>query len=554
MPNIRFIKAYTATLRILLSYGISFLIKKVRGSARGEGGGEELHRRNARRLVRTILELKGLFIKIGQLVSILTNFLPEAFRKELEGLQDRIPPGDYQGIALRVRQELGADPQELCAEFDRTPIASASLAQVHRGRLPDGRDVAVKVQHRDIEEIARRDLKTIRSILRLVERLLGLRGLDEQYRQLEEMIAEELDFGQEGRNLEAIAANFAVDPRIGFPALMPEYSSRRVLTTEFVDGVKVSDIPALDRLGIDRRELAERIVGAYCRMIFIDGLYHADPHPGNILIRSDGTVVFLDFGAVARLSPEMKSGIPRFLLALLRRDAAGLRDALNRMGFIARGRDEGRVMETLDRFHEKLFERLNLEDLTLGDVNAESTFDMKMATMADFQALDISFRELTATFRVPKDWLMLERTVLLLIGLCTHLDPKMNPLQTVRPYLNRYVLEGEGGWRESLRSTLGEMALAAVTIPEELRKLLVKSNRGEVEIRVQGLRDGIDLLHRLGRQLVYTLFTLAAAGFAYNSYLRGETLMRNWGIGVASFFFLCLLLSMLRSRFRKGGR
>ena len=552
MPNSRFLKAYATTLRILLSYALFGLMRRLRGRDWTREQGERWHRRNARRLVRRILELKGLFIKIGQLASILTNFLPEAFRKELEGLQDRIPAGDPEKIIERIREELGREPEELFAEFDRSAIASASLAQVHRATLPDGREVAVKVQHPDIEEIARRDLKTIRSILRLVAWILKLQGLDEQYRQLKEMILEELDFVQEGKNLEMIAANFADDSHIGFPSLIPSRSSMRLLTTTFVDGVKVSDLPALDRLGIDRRELAERIVGAYCRMVFVDGLYHADPHPGNILVRDDGRIIFLDFGAVARLSPEMKSGIPQFLLALLRHDVDGLREALSRMGFIARGQDESRAVETLDQFHEKLFERLNFEDMTLGDVNAETTIDMKLETMADIESLDISFRELTTAFRVPKDWLMLERTVLLLLGLCTHLDPTMNPLKTVRPYLNQYVLGNEGGWQERLRSTIGEMALTAIMLPEELQKFLRNANRGKLEIKVPGLRENADLLYRLGHQLLYGFFAIACGGVAYSGYIRDDTLLQHWGGGGALFFLVCLFISFLRVRLRRS--
>ncbi|MCB0713605.1 MAG: AarF/ABC1/UbiB kinase family protein [Ignavibacteriae bacterium] len=548
MPNSRFLKAYVTALRILSSYGLFFLLKKVRGEVWAERHVDGWHRKNARRLVRTILELKGLFIKVGQLVSILTNFLPEAFRQELEELQDRVPPGDFSGIAGRIRTELGADPEKVFEDFDRSAIASASLAQVHRAKLSDGRDVAVKVQHADIEEIARRDLKTLRSILRLVERLLGLRGLEEQYQQLEEMIAEELDFEQEGRNMEMIAANFSDDPQISFPSWIAGYSSRRILTTEFVEGVKISDIAALNALGINRSELAERIVGAYCKMIFVDGLYHADPHPGNILVQPDGTIVFLDFGAVAHLSPEMKAGIPEFLLALLRRDAGKLREALKRMGFIARGQDESRAVETLEEFHEKLFERLNFESFTLGEVNPESAIEMKMETIADFQSIDVSLRELTSAFRVPKDWLMLERTVLLLVGLCTHLDPGMNPLKTVRPYLNRYVLDNEGGWRGKVRSTLSEMALAAVALPEELHKFLAKANKGRLVTRVEGLRESAGLIYALGHQFLYAFFTVVASAFAYSSHIRGEENLRSWGIGIAAFFALALLVSMVRAR------
>lgn len=547
-PRFRFLKAYAATLRVLLSYALFSLSGTLLGKEWSRRRSGRVHRRNARRVTRTILELQGLYIKIGQLVSIMTNFLPEDFRAGLEELQDRVPPRPVEEIAERIRREFGKGPHELFAEFGTHAIASASLAQVHEARTAAGERVAVKVQHANIEETARRDLRTIRSLLRFLGALFRVRGLEEQYRQLEEMILEELDFEQERKNLEAISANFVDDPRVRFPKVVAERSSRRVLTTEFIDGVKATDLAALEAFGVDRKELAERIVAAYSRMIFADGLYHADPHPGNILVRPDGVIVFLDFGAVAQLSPQMKSGIPRFLMALIRRDVEGFRDALLGMGFIAREGNEEEGLEALDRFHEQLFERLNLDGLTLGDLNPESTMEMKMAAISDFRSLDISFRSLAGTFRIPKDWLLLERTVLLLVGLCTHLDPGMNPLKSVRPYLEEYVLGSGGTWRASLSNAVRDMALTALTLPEDFRKLLGKANKGKLEIRVREIRQSANLLYALGHQFLYALFALAAGAVAYAGHVRGEEEMRRGGIWVALFFLLCMVVSMIRGR------
>ena len=158
-----------------------------------------MHLRNARRIERTICELQGLFIKVGQLISIMTNFLPEEFRRELEGLQDAVPPRPYDDIEARVREELGKTPDELFAEFERRPIASASIGQVHLARLHDGKKVAVKVQYPDIEEIVRRDLHTLRRIFRIVEWFIPYQGLDELYREIRAIVLEELDYTRRGR-------------------------------------------------------------------------------------------------------------------------------------------------------------------------------------------------------------------------------------------------------------------------------------------------------------------------------------------------------------------
>ena len=529
--HFRFLKAHATLLRVGFSYGVGFALARI-GIGRAPAQVDARHRRNAVRVKRRILELQGLFIKVGQLISILTNFLPPAFRDELEELQDRVPAGDYNAIRERIEEELGGSIDTLFAEFDPVAIASASLAQVHRARMHDGRDVAVKVQHPSIEEIARRDLATIRSILRLVERFLGVGGLNEQYAQLQAIVLEELDFVRERENLEGIAANFAADPRVDFPQSVPERSSERILTTTFVQGVKANDLGGLAAQGTDPADLARRVVEAYCRMVFVDGLYHADPHPGNLLVRPDGTLVFLDFGAVARLSPEMKRGIPAFLFALLKRDVPGLREALADMGFIPRDGDQERAAEILDRFHERMFRRMNFSDIRLGDVDSASGLEMKMEALADMKALDISFRELTTAFRVPKDWLMLERTTLLLIGLCTRLDPSMNPLETLRPYLEEHLMGGEINWREELLGSVAGAATALLGLPEDLRRTLARTSGEGIRVEDRELRRSVDRLAAVGRTMVAAIVAIAGGGFAYLGYMTGDDLIMWIGFGV----------------------
>src|SRR3954471_9308015 len=157
------------------------------------------------------------------------------------------------------------------------------------------------------------------------------------------MIREELDFRKEAEHMATTGSHFVNDPMVGFPVVVPELSTEKVLTTELVDATKVTDLAELERQGIDRTVLAQRILTAYCQMIFVDGVYHADPHPGNILVRGDGSIVFVDFGAVGELSRDMKEGIPQFLEGVIKRDASRIAGALRRMGFVARAAADGRV-------------------------------------------------------------------------------------------------------------------------------------------------------------------------------------------------------------------
>ena len=199
------------------------------------------------------------------------------------------------------------------------------------------------MQHQNIDEITRLDLKTIRRIMAIVQMFFPVQGLNAYYHQIRQMIAEELDFSREAKNIERLAQQLHErSESVVFPRVVAELSTRHVLTMTFVEGVKVGDTAAIDALRIDRKELARKIVRTYCQMIFVDGIYHADPHPGNMLARADGSLVLLDFGAVAELSPRMREGIPEFLEGVIRRDTNRLIKRAEEDGILWRARTTAR--------------------------------------------------------------------------------------------------------------------------------------------------------------------------------------------------------------------
>lgn len=542
----RLIKAYRTALRILISFGWIQLVGRFLGTEWRTQKMNSAYLRNARLLKETILELRGLFIKVGQLISIMSNFLPEEFRGELEGLQDKIPPRPYEEIATKIRTELGDSPEALFKSFNKIPIASASLAQVHEAYLPDGRRVAVKVQYVDIEKMAQQDLKTLQRILKIVEFIFQIKGIYTNFVQIKEMILDELDFRKEAEHIETIAANFKNDPDIKFPDVIHNRSTQRILTTGFMEGNKVTNLTYLEENRIDRETLANRIITAYCQMIFIDGIYHADPHPGNLLVQTDGSVVFIDFGAVARLSPAMKEGIPQFLEGVLKRNKAQITDALRLMGFIAHG-DNGYDVETIIEYiYYNFLQEMSFDSWSLNDIQVD--LETKMEMVGDFRKLNISLRDLMAEVQIPKDWVLLERTIILLMGLCTHLEPEMNPMKTIRPYLETFVLGKDRDWKKFIGTIIKDMAMSVFKMPEEMNRVLSKTNRGELEFRIKDVASSAELLYALGHQILYGLFSMVTGGMAFFSYLRDETYLINWFGGASAFFVLCLLASMWRVR------
>jgi ubiquinone biosynthesis protein len=555
----RFWIAYVVTFRIVLSYLSLSFQARFRSAGAIERLARKKHLRNARRIHRTIARLQGLFIKVGQLISIMTNFLPDEFRAELEGLQDQVPPRPYEDIEQRFREEFdGKKPADLFADFETRPVASASVGQVHRAHLASGEAVAVKVQYPDIEEIVRIDLRALKRIFHIITYFVPYKGLEGIYREIRDMILQELDFRAEADNMERIASLFTGRRDVGFPTVRRELSTSRILTTEWIDGVKVSDRARLQAMGVDRARLARAVVTAYCQQIFTDGVYHADPHPGNLMVRKlptgETSVVFIDFGAVAEVSPRMRRGIADLIGAALGRDTPKLVQAMKDMGFIARGADPAIFDKTIDFLHQKFQEEIHLESFSLKDVKFDP--EKSLQNLADLRRMDVSLKDLAEHFHVPKEWILLERTVLLLMGLCTELDPTLNPMEVIRPYLEEFVLGKDRDWSMLFVDTTKDIAASVLTLPSEIKKVLQKAQRGELEVRFKGIDDHARLVYALGHQIIYAALGITAGAFAMIFDGRQELVMARYAWYGAGAFSTFLAFSILttRSKLRRRNR
>ena len=577
----RLLLAYWVTLAVLLSYYVLRLRLRFVSGPKAAQLLKAAHTRNATRIFEAIERLGGLFIKVGQLISIMTNVLPDEFRVQLTTLQDRVPPRPYHDIEHRFREEFaGRLPHDVFAEFSPEPVASASIGQVHRARTKDGIEVAVKVQYPDIEEIVRIDLRALGRIFQVLHWMAPYHGMDAVFAEIRAMMLQELDFSAEARQLQRIADNFtqhAPQLPVGFPSLQASLSTARVLTTSWIAGFKVNSLAKLDELHIDRTQLARTIVTAYCQQIFRDGVYHADPHPGNLLILpapasvagasepaggaatgGDATsllplggakVIFLDFGAVAELSPTMRRGIIEILQAALTRDTPRLIVAMKDMGFIARGADPEVFERVVDFFHDKFQAEVKLESLSLRELKLSP--EKALSDLADLRKLNVSLRDLMQHFHVPKEWVLLERTLLLLLGLCTELAPELNPMQVIRPYVEEMVLGQDRDWSKFLVETTRDVVTHVAQLPGELRKFIARAQRGQLEVRFRGLDHSAQLLYTLGHQIIYAALGITA--FAASLVLEGreQPERAEWALYAAGFFGGLLLLSMLRTRAAK---
>ncbi len=544
----RFIRAYLTTYLVLFSYLWLGFLGRIFGQRFKDDRLMDLHKRNALRIEETILRLQGLFIKVGQLFSIMTNFLPAEFREGLKNMQDAVPARPYSQIEKRIQEELGGVPSEVFESFESEPIASASLGQVHAATTKDGRKVAVKVQHLGIEEMTRVDLKTIRRIVGIVKVFVRVRGLENFYEEIRSMILEELDFSLEAAYIEEIAKNFEGNDKVKLPAVINELSTERVLTLEFVEGIKVTNQDALVEAGLTPAEVAKDLTTAYCQMIFMDGVYHADPHPGNILVQPNGTVIFLDFGAVGRLSSSMRTGISSFLEAIIKGDGEQLLRSLRTMGFLQTSGSDS--MEAADRviehFHRRFQEEIRLDEFSLSSLKVDTQKGLE--TLADFRQMDVGIRELSEAFHIPKEWVLLERTVLLLAGICTHLDPQMNPAETIRPYLEEFVLGKDRDWSEMLFDLTREKLLSFLAVPQQLDRIIRHTLAGKTTFKVEGVTHGFERLYAAGHQMIYAFLAAVSAGVGLYFRHYGEMEFARYAAYTAGGFMALMFLSFLRAR------
>jgi len=541
-------KVYWATFVIAMDYVWLFLKSKIFGKSYFDNHSKAVHIRSAHRLRKVFLELRGLFIKIGQLISILSTFLPDEFRKPLEDFQDHAPERPFSEIIKRVEEELKTPWNKHFSKIEEKPLASASIGQVHRATLMTGEEVAVKVQHDHIPQLAHIDLDLFENVNNLVSRIFKIKGMKEVASEVRVMIEEELDYGQEATNMKLMRESIGSAENVIVPKIYEELSTDRLLVSEFCEGVKINNLQQLDAWGIDRQQLTKEVLELCCKMVLKDGLYHADPHPGNILVNEKGQMVWLDFGAIARLHPKMKKGLASLIEGVARQDTDEIVDALKFMGFVNRGGDAEKFAEKMiDAGQEFLENEVKMDGFNFNNIE----FD---PTSADFSKIInlFSFKDIANTFQVPKDYILLNRMLILIMGLSGELAPQMNPIEVVRPYIKNMMLSDRDHLFSFVKDTIQSNLTNLITLPGEFRKVLNKTKRGNLELKIKSFDDRSNAFYFLGQQFLFGVLAMGAAAFAYDAFKDDFYDVYRWclgGAGVSVFLFLRAMF--LAGRYRK---
>ena len=381
-------------------------------------------------LSKSLVGLGPTFIKIGQALGTRADLLPLAYVKELATLQDQVPAYSTAEAFARIESELGRSLQECYAEIDSEPVASASLGQVYRARLASGEEVAVKVQRPNLEQLISFDVAILYKIVKLTNRFFPRANENADWegmlREFHSTIFEEMDYVKEGRNADRFRYNFRTWQVVRVPKIFWSHTSRRVLTLEFIRGTKVTDVEQLRARRISAVKVNRLLVRTYLKQLLEDGFFHADPHPGNLLVLDSGHLAFFDFGMVGRITPTLQSQMIDAFFHVVGRDVHGLGQDIINLNFLKPGVDP----ETVRPVVEKLFKvYLNLK---LGEVKfKELTYDLA----------EVIYEY---PFRLPANFTYIMRALMTLEGIGIVTDPEFSFFETAKPYAKEFMLRREG--------------------------------------------------------------------------------------------------------------
>jgi len=466
------------------------------------------------------IRMGGVMIKVGQFLSSRLDVLPVEITEELSGLQDEVPAENFDAIRKLAEAELGAPLDEIFERFESEPMAAASLGQVHRARLRDGaaeaagfQDVVVKVQRPFIEQLVDVDFSALHRVAGWLMHYAPIRkrvNVPALIKELESTVYQEIDYMAEAQNAETFRKNFAKRKRIHVPRVISSRSTKRVLTLENVFAIKITDYDALTAAGIDRGDVAKVLLDTYLKQIFEDGIFHADPHPGNLFVtpipatkekKATWRLTFVDFGMVGTVPENLSEGLRELLIGVGTRNAAKVIQSFQTLDVLLPGAD----IKLLEQAEQQMFDRfwgMSMNELRNVDHREMAQFAMQ-------------FRDLMyeMPFQLPHNLLLLGRTVAILSGMCTGLDPNFNLWNQLVPYARNLISEEGGSTWDVLLDEIGEFVKPLIALPAQTGRVLTRIERGELNVNVPQVNRQIyhleSAVNRLVGSIVFAAFLFA---------------------------------------------
>lgn len=528
----RFLDIWAFALRFL---GSTWLNKQGWSYQGGVTEAKKSTRRRAQAvwIRESFLNLGPTFIKIGQFFSTRADLFPTEYVEELSKLQDKVPAFGYQKIEAIIQQDFGHSIPELYSSFDPIPLAAASLGQVHKAQLYSGEVVVAKVQRPALKKLFAIDLDILKGITRYFHNHPDWgRGRDWLgiYDECCRTLYEEIDYLQEGRNADTFRRNFRDQDWVYTPRVYWRYTSPRVLTLEYVPGIKISDYEALEAAGLDRKLLARLGAKAYLHQLLDNGFFHADPHPGNIAVSPTGGLIFYDFGMMGQVKPVTREKLLQTFFGIAQKDADQVVNSLVELGALAPVEDMGPVRRSiqymLDHFMDQPFE------------------NQSVAQISD-DLYEISYNQ---PFRFPATFTFVMRAFSTLEGVGKGLDPDFNFMEVARPFATELMANGNRSNNDSIFSELGRQAAqvggTALGLPRRIEHTLEKLEQGDIRVRARSIETE-RVLRRISNvnmgtnyALLVGAFTLSATILLVNQYL--------WLAVIAAVPAVVLAIALLR--------
>ena len=551
--NIRSLKRYRQVLGILIKYGFGHIVEQLNIDYYYELGkrivslgtaSRELDRlTQAARFRLALEELGPTFIKLGQILSTRPDIVPSDVLDELQKLQDHIPAVPTDEIKAQIHRELGYPTEELFEDFEHTPLATASIAQVHRGTLKSGEKIVCKVRRPGIEAIIETDLDIMMGLAYLVEKHLPGGDLYDPVglvREFRRTIHRELDFSREGRTTERFAANFADDEIVRIPKVFWDYTGQTVLTLEYVSGIKISNQDQLKEAGLDLEIIARNGADNFLKQVFVHGLFHADPHPGNIHILPENILCIFDFGMVGRLDDDLKLHLTELLLCVLRRDVDHLISQLLYSGELHDESNIKNLKRDLTEFIDDYYD-IMLQDLKVGK-------------------LLIDFVEILTEYQIkfPSNLMLLSRALFVMEGIGRQLDPNFNMVAQLKPFAEQIIKDrySPTSIAKDAARTLQSYQALGKSLPRDVKEFINRINRNKFKIDVEH-RGFERLINDLDKSTNRISFSMIIAALIVGSslimqidkgpMLFGFPILGLLGYSVAGFLGLGLAIAILRS-------
>ena len=508
---------------------------------------EEYKRPLGVRIRRVIEELGPSYVKAGQVLSSRPDLIPPDILKELAKLQDDVPPFPYEQVQDVIESELKVPLDRVFRSFARVPIASASIGQVHEAVLRNGQEVVVKVQRPDIEQIVFIDTDLMHAMARYAEKRFQWARLFNMVERVEEFtktMRQEMDYTIEAQNADRLKKNFEDDETIYVPGIYWDFTTRRVLTMEYIHGIKIKDKDRLRSRGYDLTYLTEVIGNAFIKMILIDGFFHGDPHMGNIFVMEGQVVALIDFGMVGIVDPVMRRNMARYFISIVNQDADGLVEVLSEIANIDPSTDRAALVREVGRLMSKY------ADVTIGQIKLE-------AIVMELFTLSMKYR-----ISMPGEFTLMDKTLITLEGLGRHLDPSFDLVGTAEPAA-RMLLQRELDPRnfgpEAAKMVIDTRDLFTA-LPRRLNKITRNLEQGRLQVKldVEQYSDTVKSAARRVSQSVNRLalaIVLAAVILLASQIIpRDQVVFHGWTLGQVTLAVLGVLTVILSLALLRSGR